>query len=76
MIDGFALASFPGLPHFFVIQFTLSIIHRSGKAVKNGRRPGLIHHMSGREVDVGGKGLMFKYVPTKLESGSFNRANV
>ena len=34
------------------------------------------HHMSGCEVDVGGKGLMFKYVPTKLESGSFNRANV
>ena len=31
-------------------------------------RPGSIHHVSGRKVDVGGKGPIFKYVCTKLES--------
>ena len=32
-------------------------------------RPRSIHHMSGREVDVGGGGgLIFKYVRTKLKS--------
>ena len=33
-------------------------------------RPGSIHHMSGREVDVGGEGLIFKYtcICSKLES--------
>ena len=35
-------------------------------------RPGSIHHVSGREVDVGGEGLIFKYVWTKLESEFFN----
>ena len=27
------VASFPGLPHFFVLRFALSIIHGSGKAL-------------------------------------------
>ena len=31
-------------------------------------RPGSIHHVSGREVDVGGEGLIFKYAHTELES--------
>ena len=31
-------------------------------------RPGSIHHMSGREVDVGGEGPIFEYIRTKLES--------
>ena len=31
-------------------------------------RPGRIHHVSGRKVDVGGKGPIFKYVRTELES--------
>ena len=31
-------------------------------------KPGSIHHMSGRKVDVGGEGLIFKYMCTKLES--------
>ena len=31
-------------------------------------RPGVIHHVSGREVDIGGRGPIFEYVQTKLES--------
>ena len=30
------LASFPGLPHFFVPWFAFSIMHESGSAAKNG----------------------------------------
>ena len=45
-----------------LLAFT--IIHGSRRP----GRPGSIHHMSGCEVDVGGKGPMFKYVRNKLES--------
>ena len=31
-------------------------------------KPRSIHHMSGREVDIGREGLIFKYICTKLES--------
>ena len=31
-------------------------------------RPGSIHHLSGREVDVGGEGPISKNIRTKLES--------
>ena len=31
-------------------------------------KPGSVHHMSGREVDVRGDGPIFKYVRTKHES--------
>ena len=31
------LASFPGLPRFFVLQFAFSIIHGSGRARKTGK---------------------------------------
>ena len=30
-------------------------------------RPDLIHNVSGRKVDVGGEGRIFKYVTNKLE---------
>ena len=53
----------------FFYQFMLSMMHRNGRASKNrGRLGSFDHHVSGCEVDVRGKGLMFKYVPTKLES--------
>ena len=59
------LASFPGLPCFY-LPFVSTIIHRSGRPAKNGERPGSTHHMSGHEVDVGREGLILKYVYTKL----------
>ena len=34
-------------------------------------RPGSIHYVSGREVDVGREGPIFKYIRTKLESEFF-----
>ena len=60
------LASFPGLPRFY-LPFTFTIIHRSGE--KQGR-PGSIHHVSGREGGRKGAGgrLIFNYIRTKLES--------
>ena len=39
----------PRPPPFFVLRFVFSIIHGSGRA----RRPGLIQHVSEREVDIG-----------------------
>ena len=38
-----------------------------GEKLKQGR-PGSIHHVSRREVDVGGEGPIFKNIHTKLES--------
>ena len=46
-------------------------IHNNTQERKTGEkrgRPGSIHHVSGREVDVGGEGPIFKYIRTKLES--------
>ena len=46
-------------------------VHNNTRERKTGEkrgRPGSIHHVSGREVDVGGEGPIFKYVHTKLES--------
>ena len=57
------LASVPGLSRFG-LRFAFPIIHGSEKR----GRPGSIHHVSGREVDVGGEGAIFKYIRTKLES--------
>ena len=39
-----------------ILQFAFSMIYGSRMAAKNGGRPGLIHHVSGHEVDVGGRG--------------------
>ena len=53
------LASFPGLPRFFVLRFVFSVIHGTGRAAKNGKGPGtLITWMTfgGHEVDVWGEG--------------------
>ena len=41
---------------------------REWKTSEKRGRPGSIHHVSGREVDVGGEGPIFKYIRTKLES--------
>ena len=60
------------LPHsrppmfFFFSLFSLRSV--SGRLVKKPRRPRSIHYVSGRKVDVGGEGPIFKYVRTKLES--------
>ena len=59
-------ASFPGLPRFY-LPFAFTIIHGSRRP----GRPGNIHDVSGREVDVGGEGPIFKYICTKLESEFF-----
>ena len=50
----FEIALFPGLPCFY-LPLTFTIIHSSEKQ----GRPGLIHNMSGHEVEVGGEGLIF-----------------
>ena len=41
---------------------------RERKIDKIGGRPGSSHHVSGREVNVGGEGPIFKYIRNKLES--------
>ena len=74
---------FPGLPYFYLL-FAVTIIHRSGRPVKNGE--GLyrsIHHMSGREVDIGGEGrysnmyvLNLKVSFLLVKTSSFNHTNV
>ena len=46
-------------------------VHNNTREWKTGEergRPGSIHHMSGHELDVGGKGPIFKYIRTQLES--------
>ena len=52
----------------FYLPFAFTIIHESGRPAKTWGRPGSIHHVSGREVDVGGEEPIFKYIRTKLES--------
>ena len=72
------LTSFPGLP-VFVLVF-VQYITRNRKNSKKSGRPGLIHHVSGREVDIGGRGqylninLKAGFLPVKLSS--FDHANV
>ena len=64
----FALASFPGLPRFYL---SFNCVHNNTREWKTGEkrvRPGSIGHVSGREVDMGGEGPIFKYIRTKLES--------
>ena len=66
-----------------VLQYTHSLVprpppflpsicvHNNSREQKTGEkqgRPGSIHHVSGREVDVGGEGPIFKSICTKLES--------
>ena len=46
-------------------------VHNNTREWKTGKkwgRPGSIHHVSGREVDVGGEGPIFQYILTKLDS--------
>ena len=46
-------------------------VHNNTREWKTGEkqgRPGNIHHMSGRKVDVGGEGPILKCAHTKLES--------
>ena len=46
-------------------------VHNNTRERKTGKkqgRLGIIHHVSGCKVDVGGEGPIFKYVRTKLES--------
>ena len=43
-------------PPPFYLPFAFTIIHGSGRPAKKRGRPGSIHHVSGREVDVGGRG--------------------
>ena len=40
------LASFPGLPPIFVLQFAFSIVHRSGRAAKNREGLDSIHNVN------------------------------
>ena len=53
----------PFLP-FFCVHYNT----RERRTSEKQGRPGSIHHVSGREVDVGGEGPIFKYARTKLES--------
>ena len=54
-MGGGELALFPGLPHFYLL-FVFTIIHGSGRPTTKQGRPGSIHHVSGYEVDIGGRG--------------------
>ena len=49
------LALFPGLLRFYLL-FVFTIIHESRRPAKKQRRPGSIHHVSGRDMDIGGRG--------------------
>ena len=53
----------PFLPSIFIHNNT-----RGQKTSKKRGRPGSIHHVSGREVDVGGERPIFKCIRTKPES--------
>ena len=44
-------------PPPFYLPFAFTIIHRSRNQKK---KPGSIHHVSGREVDIKGEGPIFK----------------
>ena len=48
------LASFPGLPCLFFGWY--SVQYMEVEDCEKRGRPGLIHHVSGRKVDVGGRG--------------------
>ena len=51
--------------------FSSVCVHNNTWERKTGEkrgRPGSIHHMSGREVYIGGEGPIFKYIRSKLES--------
>ena len=63
IIDSLVTRPPPCLPSICV-----HINTREWKTGEKQGRPGSIHHVSGREVDVGGEGPIFKYVCTKLES--------
>ena len=80
----FALASFPGLPRFYL---SFNCVHNNTREWKTGEkrgRPGSIHHVSGRKVDIGGEGLIFiniyvlnlkaSFLPVKMSS--FHHAKV
>ena len=62
---GKTISLIPRPPPFFVLRFAFSIIHEAENSDKRGR-PGLIHHMSGRGVNVV-EGPIFKYVTNKLQ---------
>ena len=62
------VVSFPGLPRFYLCAHYNTWERKTGKKRE---RPGSIHHMSGREVDIGGEGPIFKCIRTKLESEFF-----
>ena len=47
---------------------------KNGKTGEKQGRPGSIHHVSGHEEEVGGEGLIFKHIHTKLESEFLNRS--
>ena len=61
-------------------------VHNNTREQKTGKkwgRPGSIQHVSGREVDVGGEGAIFKYIRSELEASfllaqtsSFHHTNV
>ena len=55
-------------PPLFLPSVCIHNNTREWKTDEKRERPGSIHHVSGREVDVGGEGPIFKYVRTKLES--------
>ena len=61
------IASFLGLSCFY-LPFAFTKIHRSGRPAKKRGRPGSIHHMSGCEVDVGGRADIQICIHTKLEN--------
>ena len=73
------LASFPGLPHFY-LPLAFTIIHGSKRPAKKWGRPGSIHHVRRCEVDVGGEGPIYllnlkaSFLPVKMSS--FHHAKV
>ena len=67
-VDQVKASLVPRPPLFFVLQFAFSIIHGSGRTVKNGEGLGTpITSMTsgGREVDVGGAVPIYKFVCNK-----------
>ena len=52
----------------FLPSICVHNITRERKTSEKQGRPGSIRHVSGRKVDIGGKGPIFKYIRTKPES--------
>ena len=72
------IASFPGLPPLFVLQFVLTIINnaRKWKSSEKQGSPGRIHHMSDIKWKWGGRGPKRKFKHSRAELSIASRVSI